>query len=182
VWPLRGVGHPAVRGEALLRREGAHAAAPVGAVEQVAAEAVPGLPEVPLHHRHGAVGLRAARVHTVPPGVHPVRGQQERGPLLDGGLGPDDALPDGVEVAHTRVHRVGRPMRLVLLQLLAKFLQELLDARYLGFQIRDGQRAGVAASDGGQQRGAGEQQPGMLEESHVVHTQRGRLPPPRPAA
>ena len=118
--------------------------APVGAVEQVAAETVPGLPQVLLHHRHGAVGLRAAGVQAVPPGEHPVRGRQEGGPLLDGGLGPDDALPDGVEVSHTRVHHIAlRPVRLVLLELLAEFLQELLHAGYFGFQIRYRQRARV---------------------------------------
>lgn len=77
--------------------------APVCAVEQVAVEALPGLPLVLLDHRHGAVRLRAASVQAVLPGVHPVWGQQERGPLLDGGLGLDDAVPDAAEVAHTRV-------------------------------------------------------------------------------
>lgn len=84
--------------------------APVGAVEQVAAEALPGLALLLMDHRHGAVRLRAAGVQTVLPGVHPVGGQQESGSLLDGGLGLDDAVPDAAEVAHTGV---GDPAELV---------------------------------------------------------------------
>lgn len=101
---------PAVGAESRLRRKRADLLAPVGAVEQVAVEALPGLPLVVLDHRHGAVRLRAAGVHTVLPGVHPVWGQQESGPLLDGGLGLDDAVPDAAEVVHTRV---GDPAELV---------------------------------------------------------------------
>lgn len=124
---LRGVGSPAVRGEALLRSERADIFIPVGAVEQVAAETASGLPQVLLDHRHGAVRVGAAGVKAVLPGVHPVRGQKERGPLLDGGLGPDDALPYGVEIAHARVNHIASPaVRLVLLELFAEFLQQLL--------------------------------------------------------
>lgn len=122
---LRAVSSPAVCGEALLRSEGAHVFIPVGAIEQVAVEAVPGLPQVLLDHRNGAVRVRAAGVQTVLPGEHPVRGQQEGGPLLDGGLGPDDALTDGVEVAHAGVGHISCLVRLVLLELLAEFLQQL---------------------------------------------------------
>lgn len=142
MWPLRGpsggsaggnrdvslrcVRRAAVGGEALLRSKGADIFIAVGAVEQVTVEAVPGLPQVLLDQRHGAVRLRAAGVHTVLRGVHPVRGQQEGGPLLDGGLGPDDALPHGGEVAHTGVSPIACPVRLVLLELLAELLQQLL--------------------------------------------------------
>lgn len=130
---LRSVGGPAVGAEALLWSEGAHVFTPVGAVEQVAAEAVSGLPRVLLHHRHAAVRVRAAGVQAVLPGVHPVRGQKERGPLLDGGLGAYDALPYGAEVAHAGVSRITAPGRLVLLELFAEFLQQLLHSWYFGF-------------------------------------------------
>lgn len=86
-----------------MRREGADMFVPVGAVEQVALEALPGLPRVLPDHRHGAVRLRAAGVQTVLPGEHPVRNQQESGPLLDGGPGLDDAVPEAAEAAHAGV-------------------------------------------------------------------------------
>lgn len=70
---LRGVAAPGVCGEGLLRREGADIFIPVGAVEQVTAETVPGLPRVLSDHRHGAVRVGAAGVQTVLPGVHPLR-------------------------------------------------------------------------------------------------------------
>lgn len=130
---LRRVARPAVRGEALLRRERADMFVPVGAVEQVAVEALPGLPLVLLHHRHRAVRLGAAGVQAVLPGEHPVRGQQEGGPLLDGGLGLDDALADSVEVAHAGVGHVACLVRLLLLELLAELLQQLLHSGYFGF-------------------------------------------------
>lgn len=62
-------------------------------------------------------------MHTVIPGVHPVRRKQEGGSLLDGGLGLDDAIPDGVEVTHTGVNHAAYLVRLFLLELLAKILQ-----------------------------------------------------------
>lgn len=123
--PLARVGIPAVGVEAELRSEGADVLVPVCAVEQVALEALPGLPLVLLHRRHGAVRLRAAGMQTVLPGVHPVGDQQERGPLLDGGLGLDDAVPDGAEVAHAGVGAAAELVRLFLLQMLAEFLQQL---------------------------------------------------------
>lgn len=119
------VNSPAVYGEALLRSEGANIFIPVSAVEQVTVETVPGLPQVFLDHRDGAVRLRAAGVQAVLPGVHPIRDQQEGSPLLDGDLGPDDALPGGAEVAHTGVSHIASPIQLVLLELLAVFLQKL---------------------------------------------------------
>lgn len=144
--------------------------APVGAVEQVAVEALPGLPLVLLHHRHGAVGMRAAGVQTVPPGVHPARGQQVRGPLLDGGLGLDDALPDAAEVAHAGVGDAAQLVGLFLLELLAEFLQQLLHPGYFGFQVRYRRGPSVdAAARSEQERGRGEQHPGgMLRKSHVA--------------
>lgn len=123
---LRCVGGPAVCAEALLWSEGADVFTPVGAVEQVAAEAVSGLPHVLLDHRHGAVRVGAAGVQAVLPGVHPVRGQEKSGPLLDGGLGAYDALPYGAEIARAGVNHITSPGRLVLLELLAEFLQQLL--------------------------------------------------------
>lgn len=178
---LRCVGSPAVCREAFLSREGAHILTPVGAVKQVAAETVPGLPLVLVKHRNCAVRLGAAGVHTVLPGVHPVRRQQEGGSLLDGVLGPDDAIPRGTEVAHAGVHHFTCPVGLVLLQLFAEFLQELLHPGYFGFQVRYRRRSSVDAAKGEQQQQpyTGEQQPGMLKQSHVVdHTVRRRLPLP----
>lgn len=176
---LRCVGGPAVRTEAFLRSEGADIFVPVGAIEQVAAETLPGLPRVLLDHRHGAVRLGAAGVQAVLPGVHAPRGQQEGGPLLDGGFGLDDALPDGVEVAHTRVNHVAYLVRLVLLELLAEFFQQLLHPWYFGFEVWYRQRASVDMSGCGQQHSTSEQQPGMLRpKSHVVHAVRRPLPLP----
>lgn len=175
---LRCVGGPAVCGEAFLRREGAHVLTPVSAVKQVATETVTGLPLVLMEHRQGAVRLGAAGVHAVLPGVHPVRGQQEGGSLLDGVLGPDDALLRGAEVAHAGVHHFTCPVSLVLLELLAEFLQELLHPGYFGFQVRDRRGPSVDAAKGEQQQPeTSEQQLGMLRQSHVVdHTVRRRLP------
>lgn len=110
-----------------MRREGADMFVPVGAVEQVAFEALPGLPLVLPDHRHVAVRLRAAGVQTVLPGEHPVWDQQESGPLLDGGLGLDDAVPEAAEVAHAGVGDAADLVRLFLLELLAEFLQQLLN-------------------------------------------------------
>lgn len=106
---------------------------PVGAVEQVTFEALPGLPPVLPDHRHGAVGLRAAGVQAVLPGEDPVRDQQERGPLLDGGLGLDDAVPEAAEVAHAGLGSAADLGRLLLLELMAEFLQQLLHPRDFGF-------------------------------------------------
>ena len=174
-----GVGAPAVRAESRLRGEGAHASPPVGAVEQVTPEAVAGLPRLLLHHRHGAVRLGAAGVQAVHPGEHPLRGHEERGPLLDGGPGADDALPDGAEVARARVDPVGRAV--LLLQLLPELLQQILHAGDLRLQVGDGRGAAVGERDGGEEQGGGEEQQQqqrrrrrrrrrrrMLQRSHVV--------------
>lgn len=188
----RRVAPAAERGEALQLRERADVLAPVGAVEQVAVEVRAGLPPLLLlHHRHRAVGLRAARVQALLPGAQSLRRQQEGGPLLDGGLGLDDAFADPVEVARARVvARVARLERLLLLQLLTELLQQLLHAGYFGFEIGYGRGAADDGRRRGQQGDASEQRRQQQQrrwrsrmlrsEGHVVYINVARLLPSRP--
>lgn len=143
---------PTVGCESLLRSEQTHVFAPVGAVEQVAADPIPAPLHVLLHHRQRAVRFPAAGVQTVPPAVQGLRSQQEGGPQLDGVSGPDDTLPDGVVVAQAGVDsRI-----LSASELLTELLQQLLHPGDLRFQIRDGRGAGDRKAEKTKRENGGE--------------------------
>lgn len=125
--------------EAALKRERADVRAAVRTVEQVAPQSTVRLLRLRLRLRmllddgRGAARLSAAGAHTVPSAVHAARCRQEGGAKLDGGHGADDALLRRVEVAQTRVAGVLRALiRVILLQLLAELLQQLLHTGQFG--------------------------------------------------
>lgn len=121
--------YPAEGAEAALKRECADVRAAVRTVEQVAPQSSVWLLLLLLllDDGRGAAWLSAAGAHAVPPAVHTARCRQKGGAALDGGHGADDALLRRVKVAQTRVAGVLRALiRVILLQLLAELLQQLL--------------------------------------------------------
>lgn len=95
--------HPTIGTESRLKGKRTHVPAPVRAVEQITAQNVIGLLEVLLDDGVCAVRVRAAGVRTVPPAEHPLRSGQERGALLDGRAGADDAFLRRLEATDTAV-------------------------------------------------------------------------------
>lgn len=95
--------HPTIGTESRLKGKRAHIPAPVRAVEQITAQTVIGLLEVLLDDGGCAVRVRAAGVRAVPPAEHALRSGQERGALLDGRAGADDALLHRLEATDTAV-------------------------------------------------------------------------------
>lgn len=130
--------YPAERVEAPLKREGADVRAAVRAVEQVAAQtgAAVRLLRLLLDDGRGTARFGAAGAHAVSAAVHASRCRQEGGAALDGGHGADDALLRRVEITQTRVAGVlDALVRVILLQLLAELLQQLLHTGQLRLKI-----------------------------------------------